>query len=140
MGWSTLGTLTPNLLNWVTLNAPSGGELFRVTQSWVGEWPGTGYIRLRLLYADHQFYEDAFFETERIYSGPDERLIAIPFNPIMREAGYNVRYFQARFNQRARIYENANWQVTLDQFVRDPAEGVIDPSLDGVATAAMFFY
>lgn len=119
MGWGTLGTLTPDLLDWKTLNAPAAGELFRVSQSWNGEWPGTGAIMLRLLYADNEFYEDSYFENRRIYSTRDERLLFLPFNLVMKQAGYTVRYFQARLNYRARIFETANWQITLDQFLPD---------------------
>lgn len=117
MTWETLGNLTPNLLDWQTLNAPAEGELFRISQSWVGDWPGVGYIRLRLFYADDLYYEDGYFETKRVYATRDEQLLVLPFNLILGQAGYNVRYFQARFNMRARIYENANWQISLDQFL-----------------------
>jgi hypothetical protein len=119
MAWSLLGTLTPNLLAWTTLNAPAPGELFRVSQFWNGEWPGSGYILLRLLYADNEFYEDSYFENKRIYSTRDERLIHLPFNPVFAQSGYTVRYFQARLSYRARIFEAANWQITLDQFLPD---------------------
>jgi hypothetical protein len=119
MPWSTLGTLSPDLVDWQTLNAPAEGELFRFSQSWVGEWPGTGYIRLRLLYADDTSYEDGYFETQRLYASRDEQLLVLPFNLILGQAGYNVRYFQARLNLRARTYANANWQVNIDQFIGD---------------------
>ncbi|PZV07830.1 MAG: hypothetical protein DCF32_06260 [Leptolyngbya sp.] len=117
MTWAPLGTLTPNLLDWQTLNAPAEGELFRARQSWVGESPGTGYIRLRLLYADAETYEDGYFESKRLYASQDEQLLVLPFSPILAEAGYNVRYFQARLNLRARPYATANWQLTLEQFL-----------------------
>ncbi|MBE9137668.1 hypothetical protein IQ254_10650 [Nodosilinea sp. LEGE 07088] len=119
MGWSTLGTLTPALDNWRTLNAPAAGELFRISQSWSGEWPGTGFIQLRLLYANNEFYEDSYFETRRIYPTTDERLLYLPFNPVFASAGYTVRYFQARLSFRARVFESANWQVALDEFLPD---------------------
>lgn len=117
MSWETLGTLTPDLLDWQTLNAPAEGDLFRVRQSWVGEWPGTGYIRLRLFYADDESYDDGFFETQRLYANQDTDLLLLPFNQIMARAGYSVRYFQARLNLRARPYATANWQVSISQFV-----------------------
>lgn len=125
MTWSTLGTLTPNLLEWTTLNAPADGELFRVSQSWAGEWPGVGSIMLRLLYADNEFYEDGYFENRRIYAMTEERLLVIPFEPVMKQAGYTVRYFQAKFSYRTRVYESANWQISLDQFLgeSEPAPG-----------------
>lgn len=74
---------------------------------------------LRLLYADNEFYEDSYFENRRIYSTQDDRLLIIPFNPVMAQAGYSVRYFQAKFSYRARIFESANWQLTIDQFLPD---------------------
>lgn len=128
MTWNGLGTLTPNLLDWVTLNAPAQGELFSITQDWVGEWPGQGYIRVRMLYADNEFYEDGYFETTRVYATRDERLIYLPFNPALQAAGYNVRYFQARLNARARIYEVANWQVNFSEFL---TEAGADLAIDG---------
>lgn len=128
MGWQALGTLNPNLLDWVTLNAPAAGELFSITQDWVGDWPGVGYVRLRMLYADNEFYEDGYFETERVYAARDERLIYLPFNPALQAAGYNVRYFQARLNSRARIYATANWRVNLSEFV---GESGPDLEIDG---------
>jgi hypothetical protein len=119
MAWSALGSLTPTLLDWVTLNAPAQGELFSVTQDWVGEWPGTGYIRARMLYADNEFYEDGIFESLRFYASREERLIYLPFNPALQAAGYNVRYFQARLNMRARTYAGANWQINFAEFITD---------------------
>jgi hypothetical protein len=128
MSWNALGTLEPNLLDWVTLPTPAQGELFSITQDWVGEWPGQGYIRVRMLYADNEFYEDGFFETARVFADRDERLIYFPFNPALQAAGYNVRYFQARFNARARIFDVANWQINFAEFIGD-AEA--DLNLDG---------
>lgn len=116
MDWEALGIITPTLAAWSTLNAPADGELFRLQQSWVGEWPGTGYIRVRLFYADQTTFEDGFFETRRLYATKDEQLIALPFNPILAQAGYNVRYFQARLNLQARPYDGANWQLAIEQF------------------------
>lgn len=117
MAWSTLGSLSPNLLDWQTLSAPAEGELFRFSQSWVGEWPGTGYIRIRLFYANDEFYEDGYFEATRLYATRDEQLMIFPFSLILGQAGYNVRYFQARLNLRARPYAIANWQLNVDQFI-----------------------
>lgn len=117
MGWSALGSLSPNLLDWVTLPSPAQGELFSLTQDWLGEWPGQGYIRIRMLYADNEFYEDGIFETTRVFAAREERLIYFPFNPALQEAGYNARYFQAKFNTRARVFEAANWQINFAEFL-----------------------
>lgn len=116
MGWATLGTLVPTLDTWRTLATPAQQELFRIEQSWAGTWPGKGPIQIRLLYANDEFYEDAYFETRRIYPTQDERLIYLPFNPVMQQAGYTVRYFQARFSPYARILAAANWEITISEF------------------------
>lgn len=133
MVWAPLGTLTPDLLDWQTLNAPASGELFRVSQSWNGEWPGTGYIRLRLLYADAVSFEDGYFESQRLYASRDEQLILKPFSSILAQAGYNVRYFQARLNLRARPYATANWQINIDQFLgeAEPIAGAVSGDVNG---------
>ena len=116
MSWAVLGTLSPTLDTWRTLNAPAQQELFRIEQSWSGAWPGKGPIQIRLLYANEEFFEDAYFETRRIYPTQDERLLYLPFNPVMATAGYTVRYFQARFSPRARILAAANWTITISEF------------------------
>lgn len=125
MTWAPLGTVTPNLLDWVTLPTPAQGELFALSQEWIGEWPGTGYIRLRLLYADNEFYEDSIFESTRLYAERDERLLYLPFNPALQAAGYNVRYFQVRLNLRARPYAGANWQLNIAEFLGESGPDLI---------------
>lgn len=116
MSWNQLGALTPTLETWRTLNAPTAGDLFRLSQAWAGSYPGKGAIQLRLLYANQVSYEDAYFEIKRLYPNPDERLIYLPFNPVMAAAGYSVRYFQARLSPWARIQTAANWTLTIDEW------------------------
>ncbi|MBE9159723.1 hypothetical protein IQ265_23220 [Nodosilinea sp. LEGE 06152] len=112
MPWQTLGTVNPNLLNWETIPASVLGNLFRVRQNWVGEWPGQGYIRLRLVQADGSFYE-----MGRLYATRDEQLITYPLDPVLIEAGYVARRFQLKLNMRARIFAVANWQVTIEEYL-----------------------
>lgn len=127
MTWSQLGTLTPTLETWRTLNAPTAGDLFRLSQSWAGSYPGKGAIQLRLFYSDTVFYEDAYLESKRLYPSSDERLLYLPFNPVMTSAGYGVRYFQARLSSWARIQTAANWTLTIDEWTGDsPAPGTLD--------------
>lgn len=116
MGWSTLGTLTPNLLDWQTLNIPARGEVFRVSQSWVGDWPGLGHISIRLIYQNSAVGGQGSLEYRRVYPFRDDRIFEFPFDERLREAGYHVRYFQAKLGYRARVFTSANWQVSISQF------------------------
>lgn len=116
MAWRSLGTLTPNLLEWQALNLPARGEVFRVSQDWVGEWPGTGFITLRLIYLNGMLGGEGSLEYRRIYPFRDDRILELPFDERLRHAGYTVRYFQAKLGYRARVYANANWQISIDQF------------------------
>lgn len=116
MTWRTLGTLEPNLLDWQTLNIPARGEVFRVSQSWVGEWPGTGFASLRLVYSNALVGGQGALEYRRVYPFRDDRIYEFPFDERLRQAGYTVRYFQIKLNYRARLYAIANWQITIAQF------------------------
>ena len=116
MTWNHLGAITPTLETWRTLNAPTAGNLFRLSQSWAGSYPGKGAIQLRLFYSDTVYYEDAYFEIKRLYPNTDERLMYLPFNPVMASAGYTVRYFQARLSPWARIQTAANWTLAIDEW------------------------
>lgn len=119
MAWNRLGSIVPVLDQWLTLNAPTAGDLFRVSQSWNGSYPGKGAVQLRLFYSDTVYYEDAYFETQRLYPSSDERLIYLPFNPVMRSAGYGVRYFQFRRSSWARIQADANWTIAIGEWTGD---------------------
>lgn len=111
MPWIALGTVQPSLLDWQFLNAPAFETVFRVRQSWVGEWPGSGYIRLRAVHQDGSFYE-----SKRLFATRDQQLLVMPPSPALAEAGYFVRRFQVRLNMRARIFATANWQVSIDEY------------------------
>ena len=116
MVWSSLGTLTPTLLDWQTLNTPARGEVFRVSQSWIGEWPGTGWISLRVIYLNGSLGGAAALDYLRIYALRDDRIFLLPFDQRLRQAGYTIRFFQARLSHRARVFTAANWQISIDQF------------------------
>ncbi|MEA5448352.1 hypothetical protein VB780_07220 [Leptolyngbya sp. CCNP1308] len=116
MAWRSLGTLTPNLIDWETLNIPVRGEVFRVSQDWVGTWPGTGFISLRLVYLNGALGKEAALEYRRIYPFRDDRIHLFPFDEKLRQSGYTIRYFQAKLGHRARPYAVANWQISIDQF------------------------
>lgn len=129
MPWETLGTVTPNILDWETIPTLALGNLFRISQSWAGEWPGQGYIRLRMVQADGSFYE-----TDRIYATRDVELLTFPLDPVLVEAGYVARRFQLKLNMRARIFATANWQVTIEEYLpsdNDPFQIIDGGTYDG---------
>lgn len=117
MPWIALGTVEPNLLNWQAFSAPAFESLFRVRQTWNGEWPGAGYIRLRAVQSDGSFYE-----TKSIYATRDQQLLVLPPSAALAEAGYFVRRFEIRLNLRARIFATANWQVSIDEYSASTAD------------------
>lgn len=111
MPWIALGTVRPNLLEWQVFAAPAFENLYRIRQTWAGSWPGTGYIRFREVLPDSSFYG-----SRRIYATQDEQLLVLPLSPVLVDAGYVLRRFEIRLSLRARIYETANWQVSIDEY------------------------
>lgn len=113
MVWSSLGSIQPNILDWQTYNTPVvGGELFRVRQSWVGDWPGSGYLQISAVYADagrHGY--------RRVGSDTKDRIIQLPVPEALELAGFTTRYIEIKVNGRARLFESANWTVDVDQWI-----------------------
>lgn len=113
MVWSSLGTIEPQLLNWQQYPTPViGGELFRVRQSWVGDWPGTGHLQFSALYADGGRYG-----FRRIGSDTADRMFTLAVPEVMQLAGLTTRYIEVKLSYNARIYSGANWQVSVDQWI-----------------------
>lgn len=112
MVWSEIGTLAPTL-EWRTFNTPVvGGELFRCRQEWVGDWPGTGYLQLSAFYADGGRYGYQQAQASRT-----EQMFLLPVPEALEIVGFTVRYMALRHNSRARLYANANWRVSVDQWI-----------------------
>lgn len=113
MVWSSIGSIAPTILDWQTYNTPViGGELFRVRQSWVGDWPGTGHLQISAIYADAGRYG-----FSRVGSDTEDRIISLPVPEALALAGFTTRYMAIRVNAYARLYATANWTVELDQWI-----------------------
>ena len=112
MVWIELGTIEPQLLNWQRYpTLVTGGELFRVRQSWVGDWPGTGHLQLSSVYDGAGRYG-----FRRVGSDTEDRLVVMPVPEELILAGLNSRYIEIKLSYSARVYENANWQVSVDKW------------------------
>lgn len=110
MPWQFLGTVSPTQLDWKRFATPvTGGELFRVRQSWVGDWPGTGYLQFSAVYSGagrHGF--------RKVGADTEARIISLAIPQALLEAGLTTRHIECRLNPRARPYAVANWQVSID--------------------------
>lgn len=115
MVWAALGSIYPELLDWqpypVTADA---GALFRVRQQWMDQWPGVGYCLLSAVYGDA-----GRFGFRRIYADYNERSIILPVPESLSTAGFTTRTLEIKFSLRARIYADAQWQVSVDQWIPD---------------------
>lgn len=114
MSWLSVGTLSPSH-QWQQFESPViGGELFRVTQTWQGEYPGAGPAWLSSVYADA-----GIAGFRRFYSNDDQLLIEMPNPQEFIDAGLLVRYIQLRLGIQTRLYADANWQITLELWTDD---------------------
>lgn len=110
MSWQFLGTVSPTQLEWRRFSAlVTGGELFRVRQTWTGTWPGTGYLQFSSVYPTAGRYG-----FRKCGSDTEDRIINMAIPQALLEAGLTSRYIECRLNYRARLYAVANWQVSID--------------------------
>lgn len=118
MTWIELGTLSPEY-QWQQFNIPAvGGELFRITQSWNGEYPGFGPAWFSSVYVD-----SGITGFRKFYSNDEPLLMQMPIPDELEAAGLLVRYIQLKIGIRTRLYENADWQVTLELWTEDTDSG-----------------
>jgi len=109
MPWQTVGTLEPGY-QWQQFNTPViGGELFRLTQTWQGEYPGIGPALFSSVYSD-----SGVSGFRRFYPNQEPLLLEMPVPQELVDAGLLVRYIQVKLSIRARLYDQASWQVTLE--------------------------
>ena len=109
MTWFNLGTVQP-IYEWRGFDFPAiNTTLFRITQTWNGDFPGVGPIQLRGIYANGGRYG-----FRRFFSNTEPLLMLIPTPADLIAAGYLVRDMQIRLGGRTRFYEDANWRVTLE--------------------------
>lgn len=110
MTWTPIGTISPGLLDWTPWGPQvSGGELFRVTQSWDGLYPGPGYAQIR-----QRWDPEGVWDYGRIYPNEAPSLIRLDIPGELRAAGRLARFVEGRLNLRAAIPANSNWQITLE--------------------------
>lgn len=110
MSWTAIGTISPGLENWTSWGAQvSGGELFRVTQSWQGVYPGVGYAQLR-----QRWEPEGVHSWDRIYPSEEPILLRLSIPPELRAADKIARHIEGRLHSRAIIPINSNWQITLE--------------------------
>ncbi|MBE9157691.1 hypothetical protein IQ265_12765 [Nodosilinea sp. LEGE 06152] len=126
MAWRNLGTVAPDLLEWRELPQQALGNLFRIRQSWNGDWPGTGAINLAIFYDGGGRYG-----FEQIYSDPKPRMVIFTPPQLLTDAGFLVRRFAVRFSSRTRVYAVANWQVSVDEWVDNTEDDEPAQLIDG---------
>jgi len=109
MPWLTLGTLTPGF-TWQQFDTPVvGGDLFRLTQTWQGNYPAAGPAWLSSVFAN-----DGISAFRRFFSNEEPLLIEMPTPESFVNAGFLVRYIQLRLGVDSRPFADSNWQVTLE--------------------------
>lgn len=114
MAWLDVGTLTPSH-QWQQFESPViGGELFRVTQSWVGRYPAAGPAWLSSAFANA-----GISGFRRFFSNEDPLLLEMPIPQEFTDAGLLVRYVQLRLGVDSRPFADSNWQVTLELWTDD---------------------
>lgn len=111
MPWNNLGTVTPTITGWTLFDLSADGELFRATQTWLGDWPGTGHVQISAIYANGGRYG-----FRRLYADLEPQLFIMAPPPELIEAGLTVRFLAARLNSWARPYSGANWRVQIEEY------------------------
>lgn len=112
MAWFNLGTVIP-VYEWRTFDFPAiNTDLFRVTQSWNGDFPGVGPIQLRSVYPN-----GGKFGFTKFFTSDEEILLLLPTPDSIIAAGYLLRDMQIRLGGRTRVYEDAMWRITLETWV-----------------------
>lgn len=125
MSWEWIGTISPEY-GWQNFqNDAIGGSLFRITQSWDGEYPGWGPAYISFYYPNGGRY--GFY---KFWSGNEPLLFTEAVPVSLQRAGYIVRTPQVQMGGRTRLYENANWQVTLELWL-GPSPNTPQQIIDG---------
>lgn len=132
MGWRNLGSVEPDLLTWKQLPQQAIGPLFRIRQSWSGDWPGSGPIHVAIFYDGGGRYG-----FEQVYSDPEPRMVLLTPPQAITDAGLLVRRFAARLSTRTRTYAGANWTISVDEWVdatvgEEPAQIIDGGTYDGI--------
>lgn len=106
--WFNIGTLSPTWDHNYFSNALVGNNLLRVRQSF--DVKPDGYAILYQVF----YNKTEFAISRRLYPSLDHRLIEMPVNSILINAGEGVYHLGLRLSVRARPYANSNWTVSVD--------------------------
>ena len=122
MPWQLIGTLVPGY-RWQQFDTPViGGELFRVSQTWNGQYPGDGPAWFSSVFAN-----SGISGFRRFYSNNEPLLMEMPIPDEFVDAGLLVRYIQVKLGIRTRLYADADYQVTLEVWT-DSTDGSGQPA------------
>lgn len=111
MPWSLLGTF-PITYEWQTIALPvTNAEVFRVGQSWDGEYVGEGKLLFRFRYDG-----PAYGGYQSIFPNRDTTLIDMPIPAAFSRVGLTSRMLEFKRSQWSRIYYDSNWQATIEAF------------------------
>lgn len=112
MSWALLGTIEPGL-EWEELSTNAqGGDIFRLIQSWGGNWPGTAHLNISFKYGNH-----GRFGFNKAYPDREPILLICPIAEPLISVGFINRSIAIRHNLYARLYAEANWQVVVEQWM-----------------------
>lgn len=126
MPWKSIGSVTPNYLDWRLSDNASLSELLRVRQTWNGDWPGTGYALVTGIYADGGTYG-----FRRIYPSREATMLVLEPPEEMQKQGFVVRYLAAKLGNYTRLYGDANWRLTFEEFYPSATGSGASQTLDG---------
>lgn len=130
MSWTEIGTISPSIPDWTPFGPQvSGGELFRVTQTWTGLYPGPGYAQVR-----QRWDPEGIWDYDRIYPNETPHLMRLAIPGELRAADRLARFIECRLHGRAIIPVNSNWTITLEVWTgplptipTTPGTGTADP-------------
>ena len=112
MGWNNLGVITPTEVAWLPFQATSR-QIFRITYAApraIDQIDTYGWLAWRYVGGTDTLPPTLAI---RIYPDARGRLLEIPFNPELLDAGYTSRIFEIKRNRRDVI----NWTVQLEELI-----------------------
>jgi hypothetical protein len=126
MPWQPLGTVPINF-DWQALpQLLVAAEVFRITQSWEGMWPGEGRILLRFE------YDGSTYGTYRsVFPSKETDVIEIPIPDAFRRAGMISRRLSVKRSQRSKVFYDSNWEAAIEAFLEDSQDYAPGQILDG---------
>lgn len=126
MPWQSIGSVTPDYLTWRLADDASLSDLIRVRQSWNGDWPGKGFALVTAIYADGGSYG-----IRKVYPSTEARMLVLEPPQELKDAGFVVRYLAVKLGNYTRLYGDANWRLTFEEWVPASGSGGTQQTLDG---------